>query len=250
LCCANSSHHIFAARLEASLAAPYHPWNLACRCCLLSDRQRARSFLFAQQPLSPGHHHPASTTMSDLAGRKVFKVGTAADERCIGNTDGRTGVQPGIHRRRALQCDQGAGPGRIRHRLVGPARGQAHTHTHADCVHPVRRPTTRRAKAWPSKRSPMSSARRSWPSAPCARSSCCSTSEVRLHCIRRLCHMLTMRRAQERRTTPRDSRSAHMLEHAADPVYRLPVSTTWTYPVPTTSTNATSTRVRLSSPAT
>jgi mitogen-activated protein kinase 7 len=41
-----------------------------------------------------------------------------------------------------------------------------------------------------------------------------------------------------------------MLEHAADPVYRLPVSMTWTYPVPTTSTNATSTRVRLSSPAT
>jgi hypothetical protein len=144
--------------------------------------------------------------MSDLAGRKVFKVSTAADGPCVSNTDDRAGLQPGIHCRRALQCDQGAGTGRIRHRLVGSAHGQAHAH--ADFVYLVRLPTTRRAKAWPSKRSPMSSARRSWPSAHCARSSCCSTSEVRLRCVRRLYHMLTMRRAQERKTTPRDSRTS------------------------------------------
>jgi hypothetical protein len=36
------------------------------------------------------------------------------------------GFQPRIHRRRALQCDQGARTGRIRYRLVGLGLVQRH----------------------------------------------------------------------------------------------------------------------------
>ncbi len=71
----------------------------------------------------------------------------------------------------------------ITNRPIAPLSCDLHERTHGCMLttllnQPALRSTTRRTRVSPSRRSQMSSVKRSWPSAPCARSSCCSTSEA------------------------------------------------------------------------
>jgi hypothetical protein len=178
------SHHILAARLQASLITAI----AFCHCllCRLRAHPSAPSHRATQIPHSP---LPLQIpTMSDLAGRKVFKVRSAWPRGALPDANGPQGLQPGVHCRRALQCNQGAGPGRIRHCLVGLDWAAWRNTTLIVCLQCGHQQPDRRRRRHQ------------------------EGHQIKLlqhfrgtyRSTRRQCHVLTVARAQERKTTPRD----------------------------------------------
>lgn len=88
------------------------------------------------------------------------------------------GLWPGVHCRCAVQCHKGAGSRRLRYRVVCPLQFKLSEAQLTNSTPVQHKQVTIRKSRSPSRKSPMSSASRSWPSAPSVRSSYCNTSEA------------------------------------------------------------------------
>jgi hypothetical protein len=148
VCCASSS--VITSSPRAYKRALYINSALApAAFCLLPDRQRAFSRLVVlslPRDAALALPLPLHTSHNVRPSREEGLQGDCnVKSTCVLRVLMReTGLQPGVRRRRALQCDQGAGPGRIRHCLVGLADTAARRD--ADSVPTVRPPTTRPAR--------------------------------------------------------------------------------------------------------
>ena len=188
----------------------------------------------ARPPSHSNPHHDSLPIMAALAGRKIFKAYNQdfiVDERWTVDKELGQGaygiVWYGLPQRPSAARDS-----------ILTARDAARS------SRPTRGPTSP-SRSSPSRRSPMSSARRSWPSAPCAKSSCCSTSGATGTCVAPPLGPNPSNPPLGYLGPPSATKHLHVLPADTNTTdARSPVCMTWTFPGLRTSTRRIYTKVR------